>query len=252
MPDRTAVVTGATSGFGLEIARRFAASGMRVVLVARREDRLRAIAEDLEADRVHVIPCDVRRAAEYAAKLQDLPAAFASPDILINNAGIGIGRELAQDADLADWLSMVETNVVGLIAGTQALVGGMVTRNRGHIVNIGSIASTFPTPRNAIYAASKAFMKQFGLCLRADLLGSMVRVTTLEPGQGGGTDFTLTRERGDAARAESMYGSNRLVTPADVADAVEWVVSRPPHLNVNLIQFTSIDQAPGPMAFANA
>lgn len=247
-----AVVTGATSGFGLEIARRFSAAGMRLVLVARRNDRLRSIAEELGPERVHTLSCDVRRATEYAGLLRDLPEAFASPDILVNNAGVGIGRELSQEADLADWLAMVETNVIGLIAGTQVLLPSMVARNHGHIINIGSIAASFPTPRNAIYAASKAFMRQFGLCLRADLLGSMVRVTTLEPGQGGGTEFTIARERGDVARADTMYGSNRLVTASDVADAVDWVVSRPKHLNVNLVQFTSIDQANGPMAFANA
>jgi 3-hydroxy acid dehydrogenase/malonic semialdehyde reductase len=247
---QTIAISGATSGFGLEIARMFAARGARLVLIGRRKERLDALVAELGADKAHGLCCDVRDAKAYAAALGALPAPFAEVDVLINNAGIGLGRERAQDASLVDWLTMLETNVSGLIAGTQAVLPGMVQRKRGHIVNIGSIAAQFPTPRNAIYAGTKAFARQFALCLQADLAGTMVRVTTVEPGQGGDTEFTLLRERGDADRANSIYGSSRLLTPRDVAETVLWVVDRPGHVNVNLIQFMSVDQSFGPLVFA--
>jgi 3-hydroxy acid dehydrogenase / malonic semialdehyde reductase len=246
----TVVVSGASAGFGAEIARRFARQGARIVAVGRRRERLQVLADELGADDVHVLCCDIRDPETYSAALRGLPSPFSDVDVLVNNAGIGLGRDRAQEAALSDWMTMLETNVTGLIAGTQALLPGMVARNRGHVINIGSIASEHPTPRNAIYAASKAFVRQFGLCLRADLLGTMVRVTTIEPGQGGGTEFSVVRERGDASRAEQLYSGSRLLTAEDVADTVEWVASRPPHVNINVIQLMSIDQAFGPLAFA--
>ncbi|MCL4186665.1 MAG: SDR family NAD(P)-dependent oxidoreductase [Rhodobacteraceae bacterium] len=251
MQDQTVVISGASAGYGAEIARRFAHRGARLVLVGRREDRLQALAGEIGTDRTHCLACDIRDTRAYPAALAALPPAFAEVDVLVNNAGIGLGRDRAQEADLSDWLAMIETNVIGLVAGTQALLPGMVRRNRGHVVNIGSVASHYPTPRNAVYAGAKAFVRQFGLCLRADLLGTQVRVTTVEPGQGGGTEFTLVRERGDAARAEALYRGSRLIGPADVADTVLWVVDRPPHVTVNLVEIMSTDQAFGPMAFAS-
>lgn len=250
MTRQTIAISGATSGFGLELARTFAARGAGLVLIGRRRDRLDALVAEFGAANAHALCCDIRDAQGYAAALGNLPAGFADVDVLVNNAGIGLGRDRAQEAALGDWLAMLETNVTGLIAGTQALLPGMVRRNRGHIVNIGSIAAQFPTPRNAIYAGTKAFARQFALCLRADLTGTMVRVTTVEPGQGGDTEFTLVRERGDAVRADAMYGSSRLLTPRDVAETVLWVVDRPAHVNVNLIQFMSVDQSFGPLVFA--
>jgi 3-hydroxy acid dehydrogenase/malonic semialdehyde reductase len=246
----TVAISGASAGFGQVIARSFARAGARLVIIGRRVDRLRAFAEELHDNDVHILCCDIRDTKAYPAALTSLPSPFSDVDVLINNAGLGLGRDLAQNADLADWLAMVETNVTGLIAGTQALLPGMVRRNRGHIVNIGSIASQHPTPRNAIYAASKAFVRQFGLCLRADLLGTMIRVTTIEPGQGGGTEFSLVRERGDSDRAAQLYPGSRLITARDVADTVEWVVGRPAHVNINAVELMSVDQAFGPLAFA--
>lgn len=248
----TVAVTGASAGFGEAIARRFAAQGARLVLIGRRAERLERLAAEFGEDRAHVLACDVRDAKRYAGLLRALPAGFAAVDLLVNNAGLGLGRDRAQEAVLDDWLAMVETNVTGLIAGTQALLPGMVARDRGHIVNIGSIAAQFPTPRNAIYAASKAFVRQFGYCLRADLIGTAVRVTDVEPGQTGDTEFSLVRERGDMEAVERLHEGSRLLTAADVADAVEWVVSRPPHVNVNLVQLMPVDQTFGPLAFASA
>ena len=251
MQGRIIAVTGATAGYGERMARDFARKGARLILIGRRQDRLDKLAQEIGEDSAFKICCDVRDAAAYAELLKALPSSFSDVDILINNAGVGLGRDLSQEADLNDWLGMVQTNIIGLLAGTHALLPGMVERNRGHIVNIGSIAAGFPTPRNAIYAACKAFVRQFSFCLRADLLGTMVRVTDVEPGQGGGTEFTVVRSRGDEEHARGLYGANRLIEPDDVAETVEWVVSRPAHVNVNLVQIMSIDQAFGPSAFAS-
>jgi 3-hydroxy acid dehydrogenase / malonic semialdehyde reductase len=243
-------VTGATSGFGEEIARSFARLGARLVLIGRREDRLHRLAAELGGTDVHALAADIREAESYAEALRLLPEPFGAIDILVNNAGVGLGRDLAQDARLSDWLGMIETNVTGLVAGTHAVLPGMVRRNRGHIVNIGASAAQFPTPRNAIYAASKAFVRQFSLCLRADLLGTQVRVTDVEPAQAGGTEFTLVRSGGDEALANSLYAGIDVLTPRDVAEAVEWVISRPAHVNVNLVQLMPVDQAFAPPAFS--
>lgn len=244
-------VSGATAGFGREIARSFARNGAKLVLIGRRANRLDALVEEFGSDRALGLACDVRQPAEYAAALRGLPREFSEIDVMVNNAGIGLGRDPAQAANLQDWVAMVDTNVTGLIAGTQAVLPGMVARNRGHVVNISSIGAKFPTPGNAIYAASKAFMEQFALCLRADLLGTAVRVTTVAPGQAGGTEFSVVREGGDVERARGLYGANRLLSDRDVAEAVEWAVGRPPHVNVTLIQLMPVDQAFGPMAWAN-
>jgi 3-hydroxy acid dehydrogenase/malonic semialdehyde reductase len=246
----TVAVTGATAGFGEEIARRFARQGAKLVLLGRREERLKSLAAELGPERSHTLACDVRDAVAYSEALKSLPEPFAAIDILVNNAGVGLGRDLAQESKLSDWLGMLETNVTGLIAGTHALLPGMVARNRGHIINIGSVAAQFPGPRNAIYAASKAFVRQFSFCLRSDLLGTKVRVTDVEPAQAGGTEFTVVRAGGDAALANSLYGQNELLSASDIADTVEWVVSRPAHVNINLVQVMPVDQAFGPMSFA--
>jgi 3-hydroxy acid dehydrogenase/malonic semialdehyde reductase len=246
----TVAVTGATSGFGEEIARSFSRLGARVVLIGRRADRLTRLAAELGADDAHVLCADIRDAPSYAEALRQLPEAFSSIDILVNNAGVGLGRDLAQEARLSDWLGMVETNVTGLIAGTHAVLPGMVERNSGHIVNIGASAAQFPTPRNAIYAATKAFVRQFSLCLRADLLGTQIRVTDVEPAQAGGTEFTLVRSGGNQQVADSMYAGIAVLTPRDVADAVQWVASRPAHVNINLVQLMPVDQGFAPPAFA--
>lgn len=250
MQGKTVAVTGATSGFGEAIARSFSQLGARLVLIGRRADRLDRLALELGTESAHALCADIRDAQGYAEALRQLPSAFSDVDILVNNAGVGLGRELAQEAKLSDWLGMVETNVTGLIAGTHAVLPGMVDRNSGHIVNIGASAAQFPTPRNAIYAATKAFVRQFSLCLRADLLGTQVRVTDVEPAQAGGTEFTLIRSGGDRQVADALYAGIEVLTPRDVADTVQWVVSRPAHVNINLVQLMPVDQGFAPPAFA--
>ncbi|MGG5887869.1 SDR family NAD(P)-dependent oxidoreductase [Falsiroseomonas sp. HC035] len=242
-----AFVTGATAGFGLAIARRFSADGWNIVAAGRREDRLEGLVAELGADRCHPVVLDVRDRAAVAAAVEGLPAAFAEIDLLVNNAGLALGLAPAQGADLDDWDAMVDTNCKGLMYVTRAVLPGMVARNRGHVVNIGSTAGEFPYPGGNVYGASKAFVRHFSLNLRADLFGTAVRVTEIEPGLVGGTEFSAVRFKGDAEKAAAPYAGADALTPEDVADAVHWVASRPARVNVNILQVMPVAQSFGPL-----
>jgi 3-hydroxy acid dehydrogenase / malonic semialdehyde reductase len=241
-----ALVTGATAGFGAAIARRFAADGARVIAAGRRTDRLDALREELGADRVLPLALDVRDRAAVAAALEGLPEDWAAIDVLVNNAGLARGLEPAQSADLDDWDAMVDTNVKGLAYVTRAVLPGMVARGRGHVVNIGSTAGEFPYPGGNVYGATKAFVRQFSLNLRADLYGTPVRVTDIEPGLVGGTEFSNVRF-GDDAKAAAVYRGTEALTPDDIADAVHWVATRPARVNVNVLQVMPVSQSFGPL-----
>jgi 3-hydroxy acid dehydrogenase/malonic semialdehyde reductase len=186
-----------------------------------------------------------REAVEQAVR--SLPAAFAEVDVLVNNAGLALGLDLAQSAHVEDWDTMVDTNVKGLLYCTHAVLPGMVARNRGHIVNMGSIAAEFPYPGGNVYGATKAFVHQFSLNLRADLHGTAVRVTDIEPGLVGGTEFSNVRFKGDEARAASLYANTQPLTPEDIADAVHWVTTRPAHVNINIMSLMPVAQSFGPL-----
>ena len=242
---RTVVVTGASSGFGTSIARRFAADGARVVIAARRGDRIAALANEL-GDRAHAIELDVRdrEAVEFA--ITNLPAAFAEIDILVNNAGLAKGLEPAQRATVDDWDQMVDTNCKGLMYVTRAVLPGMVARGRGHVINIGSVAGAYPYPGGNVYGASKAFVHQFSLNLRSDLHGTGVRVTCIEPGLAGGTEFSTVRFNGDQQRASAVYTGVDALGPDDVAEAVHWVASLPAHVNVNVLELMTVAQSFAP------
>ncbi len=240
-------VTGATSGFGAAIARRFAKDGHKIVATGRREDRLVALADELGHDRVYPIVFDIRDLAAVERAFADLPAAFAEIDVLVNNAGLALGLEPAHKANLDDWEVMVDTNVKGLLYATRAALPGMVARNRGHVINLGSIAATYPYPGGNVYGATKAFVRQFSLNLRADLLGTRVRVTDIEPGLVGGTEFSTRRFHGDTARAEKLYEGADALTPEDVAEAVHWVATLPARVNINAIEMMPVTQAFGPL-----
>ena len=246
-----AFITGASSGFGAAIARRLARDGARVVLAARRRERLEALARELGAQ-AHALTLDVRDNAAVERAAAALPPDFREVDVLVNNAGLALGLEPAHQAALADWDEMVDTNVKGLMYATRALLPGMVARRRGHVVNIGSVAGEWPYPGGNVYGASKAFVHQFSLNLRADLLGTGVRVTDLEPGLCSGTEFSEVRFHGDAARAAAVYRDTQALTADDVADAVHWAVTRPPHVNVNTISLMPVTQAFGPLAVHRA
>lgn len=247
MTDRILLVTGASAGFGLAIARRFAAEGWRVIAAGRRQDRLAALVEELGAGRALALPLDVRDRAAVAAAIEGLPPTFAEIDALVNNAGLAAGLDPAQGADLDDWDAMVDTNCKGLMYVTRAVLPGMIARDRGHVVNIGSTAGEWPYPGGNVYGATKAFVRQFSLNLRADLFGTRLRVTDIEPGLVGGTEFSSVRFKGDAARAAAPYAGTDPLTPEDIADAVHWVASRPARVNVNTLQVMPVAQSFGPL-----
>ena len=242
-----ALVTGATAGFGAATTRRLARDGAHVVAAGRRRDVLDELAGDFDG-RVHALALDVRDRNAVESAIAGLPEAFAAIDVLVNNAGLAIGLEPAQDASLDDWDTMVDTNVKGLMYVTRAVLPGMVARNRGHIVNLGSTAGEFPYPGGNVYGATKAFVHQFSLNLRADLLGKNVHVTDLAPGLCGGTEFSTVRFRGDAEKAGSVYAGTIPLSADDIADTIAWIVSRPPHVNINSIQMMPVIQAFGPLA----
>ncbi len=240
-------VTGATTGFGAATARRFAADGAQVVAAGRRVALLDALRDEL-GDLCHPLVLDVRDRAAVARAVATLPAELAAVDLLVNNAGLAAGLEPAARASLDDWDAMVDTNVKGLMYVTRAVLPGMVERDRGHIVNLGSVAGEFPYPGGNVYGGTKAFVYQFSLNLRADLLGTKVRVTAIEPGLSGGTEFSKVRFGGDAAKADAVYRGTTPLSAEDVADAIHWVATRPPHVNVNSLQLMPVDQAFAPFA----
>lgn len=243
----TVFVTGATSGFGNAIARRLVADGHRVVAAGRRADRLRSLANEL-GEAVLPWPLDVTDAAAVAALPLALPPDWQAIDVLVNNAGLALGMDPAYRASLADWDTMVATNVTGLMHMTRAILPGMVERNRGLVVNLSSTAALYPYPGGHVYGASKAFVTQFSLNLRADLVGTGVRVTDLEPGLVGGSEFSATRFGGDATRAAAVYAGITPLSPGDIAEAVAWVIGLPAHVNVNRLEMMPTCQASGPLA----
>jgi 3-hydroxy acid dehydrogenase / malonic semialdehyde reductase len=242
----TVLVTGATAGFGVAIARRFVRDGHRVIATGRRAGRLHALHDEL-GDALHPLPLDVTDVGSVAALPGSLPEVWRGIDVLVNNAGLALGLEPAHEARLEDWDRMVATNVTGLIHLTRALLPGMVERNRGHVVNIGSVAGNYPYPGGHVYGATKAFVKQFALNLKADLVGTNVRVTNIEPGLVGGTEFSRVRFRGDEGRAAQVYESTQPLTAEDVAEAVAWAVGLPAHVNINRIELMPTCQGPGPL-----
>jgi 3-hydroxy acid dehydrogenase/malonic semialdehyde reductase len=237
------LVTGATSGFGAAIARRFAREGHRLLVTGRRADRLDALARELGAAVGHAFTLDVRDQAAIARAIAELPPDLAAIDVLVNNAGLARGLEPAQRASLDDWNEMVDTNVKGLMAMTRAVLPGMVARDRGHVVNIGSTAGSWPYPGANVYGATKAFVDQFSLNLRADLLGTKVRVTVIDPGMVAGTEFSNIRFHGDDARAAQVYEGTDPLLPDDIAEVVHWVTTLPARVNINSLELMPVRQA---------
>ena len=235
------LVTGASSGFGAAVARRFVTAGSRVVATARRLDRLKDLAAELGP---HLLPIslDVRDRGAVADVIGGLPAEFAEIDVLVNNAGAALGLSPAQDADLDDWEQMIDTNCKGLAYCTRAILPGMVARRRGHVVNLGSVAGTYPYPGGNAYGGTKAFVHQFSLNLRSDLHGTGVRVTCIEPGIAD-TEFSTVRFRGDKAKADAVYTGMQPLTADDIAESVYWAATLPPHVNVNTIELMPIAQS---------
>ena len=238
-------ITGASSGIGQSCAEAFAVEGARLLLAARRSDRLEVLAGRLAqsgAAATHTLTLDVQDARSVEQTLAALPEEWSAIDILVNNAGLSRGLDKVQEGRVEDWDEMIDTNVKGLLYVTRAVVPGMVARGRGHVVNLGSTAGDMTYPGGAVYCATKAAEHALNDGLRQDLLGTPVRVTSVDPGMVE-TDFSKIRFRGDEARAAKVYANLTPLTPADVADAIVWATSRAAHVNIARISLTSIDQA---------
>ena len=241
------LITGASAGIGEAAARRFAAAGARVVLWARRHDRLRALAEEFPG-RCHLAVVDVTDRAQVAQAAAALPEAFGRISVLINNAGCALSLDRAYEADLDNWERMVDVNIKGVLYVTHAILPGMVERDRGHILNVGSVAGTYPYPGGNVYGGTKAFLEQFSLNLRADLLGKRVRVTNIEPGAVK-TEFSLVRFAGDAAAAEAVYHNLEALSAADIAETLFWCANLPERVNINRLEVMPTMQAFAGFAF---
>jgi serine 3-dehydrogenase len=235
------LITGVTAGFGAAAARRFAAAGWKVIGTGRRSERLEALVEEIGADRLHPVVLDIRDEAAIEAAVTALPGQFAGIDLLINNAGLALGTEPFQNGDMAEWRQMIDTNIVGLIALTRRLLPTLIER-KGAVINLSSIAATYPYRGGNVYAGTKAFVSQLSLGLRSDLHGTGVRVTSIEPGMAE-TEFTIVRTRGDQAASDALYRGVNPMTAEDIAEVLFWVATLPPHLNINSIELMPVNQS---------
>ena len=239
--NKTILITGGTSGFGAAAVERFAKGGWRIVTTGRRADRLQELVERHGADVVHTAAFDVRDADAMQSALDAIPPAFRDIDVLVNNAGLALGTAPAQRADLAQWRQMIDTNITALATLTHALLPSLITR-RAAIINISSIAATYPYAGGNVYGATKAFVSQFSLGLRSDLHGTGVRVTAIEPGLAE-TEFTLVRTSGDRTASDNLYAGSQPITGEDIAEVLWWVANLPPHLNINRLEVMPVSQS---------
>ncbi|HEB69746.1 MAG TPA: SDR family oxidoreductase [Desulfobulbus sp.] len=244
---KTILITGATSGFGLACAKRFALEGWRLILTGRRSERLQDFCAQHPAAAVHWAALDVRDRGEVERFISELPETFAEIDVLVNNAGLALGITGAQEADLDDWETMVDTNIKGLLYLTRTVLPGMVKRNRGHIINLGSVAGTYPYPGGNVYGGTKAFVKQFSKNLLTDLVATKVRVSNIEPGLAE-SEFSVVRFHGDREKADQVYKGTQPITPDDIAEIIHWVTSVPPHVNINTVEVMPVCQSCAPFA----
>lgn len=235
------LITGASAGFGEALARQLVAKGHRVIGCARRAEKLDALQKSL-GEAFFPLVMDVSDTGSIEAALAKLPADFATIDVLVNNAGLALGTEPAYKAQLDDWMRMVDTNIKGLMALTHAILPAMVERNSGYIINLGSIAGSWPYYGGNVYGATKAFVQQFSLNLRADLLGTKVRVSNLEPGNVGGTEFSNVRYHGDEEKAAKVYEGFKTMSAEDIADILVWLIESPAHVNVNRLEVMPVAQ----------
>ncbi|MEV4781636.1 SDR family oxidoreductase [Burkholderia sp. LMU1-1-1.1] len=228
-------ITGATAGFGAAMARTFVQNGHKVLISGRREDRLQTLSAEL-GDAVLPVVLDVTDKASIKAALDGLPAEWKQIDVLINNAGLALGVTPAHESSLDDWDTMIATNCSGLVAMTRAILPDMVKRGSGTVINLGSVAGAYPYPGGNVYGATKAFVEQFTLNLRADLVGTGVRATNLAPGLCGGTEFSNVRMKGDDEAAAKVYEGTTPLTAEDIANTAFWIATLPPHININRIE----------------
>ncbi|MEO0648269.1 MAG: SDR family oxidoreductase [Cyanobacteria bacterium J06650_10] len=247
LTDKIVLITGASSGIGASCAHYFAKAGARLILSARRKEKLQSLADTLKKDyqvQTLLLPLDVQQSDEINGAIQSLPDNWGNVDILINNAGLSRGLDKQYEAPLQDWEEMIDTNVKGLLYMTRAIVPGMVTRNAGHIINIGSIAARYTYPGGSVYCATKAAVKVLTEGLKIDLLGTPIRVTNIEPGLVE-TEFSDVRFRGDTVRAKNVYSGMQALTPDDIADSILFAATRPVHVNISEIYLIPTDQSSG-------
>lgn len=247
--EQIVLITGASSGIGAACAKVFAQAGAKLILAARRQERLDEMADELSkfASSIHLLPLDVRDRSSVESALSNLPDSWSSVDILINNAGLSRGLDKLQEGSFQDWEEMIDTNIKGLLYLTRLVVPGMVSRGRGHVVNLGSTAGHQTYPGGNVYCATKAAVRVISEGLKQDLLGTPVRVSSVDPGLVE-TEFSQVRFRGDIERAKKVYQGLTPLTPADVADVVFFCVTRPPHVNISEVLLMPTDQA-GSMLF---
>ncbi len=238
---RTALITGVTAGIGAATARLLAARGWRIVGTGRRQERLDALAAELGPETFHPLPLDMRDADSFDVAISSLPAPFDAIDLLVNNAGLALGTAAAQKADLAQWRQMIDTNITGLVALTHRLLPGIVER-KGAIINLSSVAATYPYSGGNAYGGTKAFVRQFSLGLRSDLHGTGVRVCSIEPGMVE-TEFTVVRTGGNQSASDTLYGGANPMTAEDIAETIRWVAEAPAHININTLELMPVSQS---------
>jgi 3-hydroxy acid dehydrogenase/malonic semialdehyde reductase len=241
------LITGASAGFGKACAKKYAGPDNRLILAARRIEKLEALQRELHDTESLVLQLDVRDRKDVEEALSGMPEPFQEVDILINNAGLALGFEPAYEADLDNWETMVDTNIKGLMYCTRQILPGMVKRQQGHIVNIGSVAGSTPYPGGNVYGATKAFVKQFSNNLRSDLHGTPIRITNIEPGLAE-TEFSLVRFNWNTERASEVYQGTQPLTAEDIAEMVFWVTGLPPHININRLEVMPVCQAWAPFS----
>jgi len=245
---KTVMITGASSGFGEACARLFSAEGWKVIITGRRQKRLDSLQNELGgSDNVHSCCFDITDRNAVESAFNTLPESFTEIDVLVNNAGLALGLEPAYKTELDDWEKMVDTNIKGLMYCTRTALPMMKQRGQGYIINIGSIAGNWPYPGGNVYCASKAFVRQFSLALRADLLGTGIRITNIEPGNAE-TEFSMVRFKDDEQRADNVYQNTQALTAADIANTILWLANTPAHVNVTTMEIMPTDQATGPLA----
>ena len=246
---KIALITGATAGFGTAICRALIQAGYFVIGTGRRTERLTSLKAEL-GEKFLPLAFDISDRLATQEAITSLPTQWKNIDLLVNNAGLALGLESADKANLDDWEQMIDTNIKGLVNITRFVLPQMVVRNMGHIINIGSIAGNYAYPGGNVYGGTKAFVKQFSLNLRADLAGKNIRVTNLEPGLCGGTEFSNVRFKGDDERAEKVYENVQYVTPQDIANMVLWLNQQPEHVNINRIEVMPTAQTFAPLNVA--
>lgn len=246
---KTILITGATSGFGRAAAELFRNNGWKLILTGRRKDRLSELQEKFGKDNVHIAAFDVRDRQQVETMVKNIPVDFQNIDILLNNAGLALGLGPAHETDLDEWENMVDTNIKGLLYMTRLILPSMVERGEGHVINLGSIAGSWPYPGGNTYGATKAFVQQFSRNLRTDLQGTGIRVTNIEPGLAE-SEFSIVRFGGDAAKASKVYEGTQPLTPVDIAEIIYWTASRPSHVNINSVEVMPVCQSWGNLSIS--